>query len=77
MKKSNKPSGVSLPPEFREVVKRLKDKEPEIEAVVDVDGEDGEDGEDNSGGTSHGAALEVVISPRRIPRGVSDIAVNL
>ena len=33
-KKSDKPSGVSLP-ELKEVLKRLKDKEPELEAVID------------------------------------------
>ncbi len=38
MKKSNTPNGLSLPPEFKETVKRIKDKEPELEAIVEQDG---------------------------------------
>ena len=32
MKKSNTPNGLSLPPEFKEPVKRIKNKEPELES---------------------------------------------
>ena len=39
MKKSNKPSGVSLSPEFKEVIKRLKDKKPELDAIIEKNGE--------------------------------------
>jgi hypothetical protein len=38
MGKSNTPNGLSLPPEFKETVKRIKDKEPELEAIVEQDG---------------------------------------
>ena len=38
MKKSNAPSGTSLSPEFKEVVKRLKNKEPELDALIDEEG---------------------------------------
>ena len=36
--KSNTPTGMSLPPEFKETVKRIKDKEPELEAIVEREG---------------------------------------
>jgi hypothetical protein len=32
--KSNTPNGLSLPPEFRETVKRIKDKEPELNELT-------------------------------------------
>jgi len=34
MKKSNRPNGLSLSQEFKELVKRLKDKEPELDAII-------------------------------------------
>jgi len=37
MGKSNTPNGLSLPPEFKETVKQIKDKEPELEAIVEQD----------------------------------------
>jgi hypothetical protein len=39
MKKSNTPNGLSLSPEFKEVVKRIKNKEPELDELVKRDGE--------------------------------------
>jgi len=39
MKKDNTPFGSLFSPEFREVVKRLRDWEPEIEAVIEADPE--------------------------------------
>jgi hypothetical protein len=35
MKKSNTPNGLSLTPEFKEAVKRIKDKESELDAMVE------------------------------------------
>ena len=35
--KDNKPNGPLFSPEFREIVKRLKDKEPELEALAGLD----------------------------------------
>ncbi len=32
--KSDTPNGLSLPPEFRETVKRIKDKEPELNELT-------------------------------------------
>ena len=37
MKKSNIPFGLSLPPEFKEVVKRIKNKDPELDILVERD----------------------------------------
>ncbi len=34
MKKNNTPHGMSLSPEFRELSKRLKRKEPELDAII-------------------------------------------
>lgn len=39
MKKSNIPNGLSLPPEFKEVVKRIKNKDPELDILVERDPE--------------------------------------
>ncbi len=33
--KSDTPNGLSLSPEFKETVQRLKDKEPELDAIVE------------------------------------------
>lgn len=35
--KDNKPNGSLLSPEFREIVKRLKGKDPELEALAGLD----------------------------------------
>jgi hypothetical protein len=35
--KDNKPNGPLFSPEFRETLKRLKDKEPELEALAGLD----------------------------------------
>jgi hypothetical protein len=35
MKKSDTPNGLSLSPEFKETVQRLKDKESELDAIVE------------------------------------------
>ena len=37
-KKSDKGHGVSFSPEFREIVRRLKDKEPELDEIVSREG---------------------------------------
>jgi hypothetical protein len=37
MKKSDTPNGLSLSPEFEEAVKRIQNKEPELDAVIDKD----------------------------------------
>jgi hypothetical protein len=39
MKKSNTPNGLSLPKDFKEVAKRLKDKEPELDELIERDGD--------------------------------------
>jgi hypothetical protein len=45
MEKSNTPDGLSLTPEFKEVVKRIKDKEPELESIINKDNSGGLDPE--------------------------------
>ena len=43
--KSDTPNGLSLSPEFKETAKRLKDKEPELDIMVERDKEAEQDGE--------------------------------
>jgi len=52
-KKSDKGCGVSFSPELREVIGRLKNKEPELDQIVNREGDkdNGEQDKRNNGGT--------------------------
>jgi hypothetical protein len=51
-KKSDKGSGVSFSPELREVIGRLKRKEPELQEIVNQEGDKDHGEQDNSGNGS-------------------------
>ncbi len=54
--KSDRGCGVSFSPELREVTGRLKDKEPELEEIIDHEG--GEDHGRKDSGTDSGGDTE-------------------
>lgn len=50
MKKDNTPSGSLFSPELRETLKRLRDRPPELEAIVDRDTDDLKEAKEQSNG---------------------------